>query len=76
MPRIRLGALVIFISNHPSTEPMIKVRRTFSGMNHLHNSTKVGFKKLAGKKKKNATLKATSPKKKIGQRNSQLKQAS
>ena len=75
MPRIRLGALVIFISNHPSTEPMIKVRRTFSGMNHLHNSTKVGFKKPAGKKK-NATMKATSPKKKIGQRNSQLKQAS
>jgi len=62
MPRIRLGALVIFISNHPSTEPMIKVMRTFSGMNHLHNSTTVGFKKLAGKKKKNATLKATSPK--------------
>jgi hypothetical protein len=26
--------------------------RTFSGMNHLHNSTTVGFKKLAGKKKK------------------------
>ena len=52
MPRIRLGALVIFISNHPSTEPMIKVMRTFSGMNHLHHSTKVGFKNLAGKKKK------------------------
>lgn len=77
MPRIRLGALVIFISNHPSTEPMIKVMRTFSGMNHLHNSTTVGFKKLAGKKKKKRMphWKQLAPKT-SGQRNSQLKQAS
>jgi hypothetical protein len=45
-------------------------------MNHLHNSTTVGFKKLAGKKKKRMPHWKQLAPKTIGQWNSQLKQAS
>lgn len=44
-----LGALVLLISSHPSTEPMINVRRILNGMNHLNDLTQAHYQ-LSGKK--------------------------
>lgn len=37
-PCISGAALVIFKHNHPSAVPMINVKSTFNGMNHLQSS--------------------------------------